>query len=220
MLICRRMEFVKEQCRKFAQQWLPTTWAYLPPFYVVQDFESMFRLIHAPHDRELDENDMLEPLRHLPEDMDRWHSEKMEQLVFMIPDDDCDKNLAESKKPAADLNSINLATSVFHCFGSAQASLRMGGCLIDWDGAGPHLRCRSLQRRWDKRLHFSRRGHDAAISFVRLAGLDPLTATKWEMDSLDKRFVCMNCPLVHASSRLVYDWTEAVCYQVSFFSSD
>ncbi|KAH9486139.1 hypothetical protein JR316_0000203 [Psilocybe cubensis] len=203
MLICRRMEFVKEQCRKFAEQWLPSAWAYLPPFYVVQGFDSIYKVIHAPHDRELEEKEVDEVLKHLAEEVNRWHKEKMEQLVSIIPDD-------EVKEPAADVNCINLATSVFHCFGSSQASLRMGGCLIGWDGAGPHLRCRSLQRCWERRLHFSRRGYEAAISLVRLAGLDPLTTTKWEMDALDRRFVCMNCPLAHTNSRQVYDWTEAV----------
>ncbi|PPQ77556.1 hypothetical protein CVT25_011416 [Psilocybe cyanescens] len=209
LLISRRMEFVKNQCRNFAKSWLPATWAYLPPFYVIQHFKSLSKVIHASHDNELEENDMLEPFNLLSQEVEEWHLSKMEQLVSMIPDDECDDNSTESK-PAPDLNLLNLATSVFHCFGSARAALRMGGCLIGWDGAGSHLRCRSLQRCWGKRLHFSRRGHDAAISLVRLSGLDPLTTKKWEMDALDRRFVCTKCPLVHARSRLVYDWTEAV----------
>ena len=92
-----------------------------------------------------------------------------------------------------DLHLLNLATSVFTCLGSTISSIRAGRCLIGWDGAGPHLRCGALQTHWDRRLHFSRRGYEAARALVELVGWGGGRATVVEMDGFHGRFVCGGC---------------------------
>ena len=72
--------------------------------------------------------------------------------------------LEESNEP--DLHLLNLATAMFTCLSSMISSIRAGRCLIGRDGAGLHLRCGALQTHWDRRLHFSRRGYEAARVLV------------------------------------------------------
>ncbi|KAJ6544414.1 hypothetical protein B0H19DRAFT_1034821 [Mycena capillaripes] len=154
---------------------------------------------------------------------------------------------SESDRPSptrvasdSDQDRLALATSVFTCLGSwvGAMSVTAGRALIGWDAAGGHLRCRSLRSFWERRLHFAPDGAAAAAALVRLVGLDPLRATAAQMDAvcgdegkgkskgmcnkgegkaMDKRFVCMLCPVeaqrwLHG--RRAMRWRECVQHTV------
>ena len=174
----------------------------------------MMRLIEREGDELLTPGDegVKDAMRKLPGAVESWTREKMRQLAGPLPGSrrvgvDADEArfcndltgdaisiecpppfLEEPDEP--DLHFLNLATSVFTCLGSTISSIRAGRCLIGWDGAGPHLRCGALQTHWDRRLHFSRRGYEAARTLVELVGWDVGRATVVEMDGFDGRFVC------------------------------
>ncbi|KIK00184.1 hypothetical protein K443DRAFT_7849 [Laccaria amethystina LaAM-08-1] len=158
--------------------------------------------------------DVKDAMRKLPGAVESWTREKMRQLTGLLPgsrrvgvDDarsSCDDLsgdaisidspppfLEELDEP--DLHLLNLATSVFTCLGSTISSIRVGRCLIGWNGAGPHLRCGALPTHWDNRPHFSRRGYEAPRALVELVGWDGGRATVVEMDGFDGRFLCGGC---------------------------
>ena len=126
--------------------------------------------------------------------------------------------LEELEEP--DLHLLNLATFVFTCLGSTMSSIRAGRCLIGWDGASPHLRCGALQTRWDRRLHFSRRGYETARVLVELVGWDAGRATVVEMDGFDGWFVCGGCRAGEGEGeggRKALTWRECVCCSYLLF---
>ncbi|KDR85939.1 hypothetical protein GALMADRAFT_132557 [Galerina marginata CBS 339.88] len=211
----------------------PVTWAYLPPFSAVMQFDSVSRLTKAPPDDLLVEKDVL---KLLPQEVDDWTTPTMKKLVSFLPSSSSCAHEVVETTASPDLSALNLATSVFQCHGlesmrnnkqvkncfmgpyasdsvRSHASERAGGCLIGWEGAVPHLGCRALEQGWEKGLHFSQRGHDAAQVIIRLLGLDPATTKIWEMDALDKRFVCMICQTTSVG-RTAYTWEDAVHHQI------
>ena len=203
----------------------------------------MRRLIEREGDELLSPNDegVKDAIRKLPGAVESWTREKMRQLAGLLPgsrrvdvdDDDArtchdltgDAISIDSPPPfleepdEPDLHLQNLATSVFTCLGSIISSIRAGRCLIGWDGAGPHLCCGALQTHWDRRLHFSRRGYEAARALVELVGWDAGWATVVEMDGFDGRFVCGGCRASGGEGeggRKALTWQECVrCF--SFF---
>jgi len=186
----------------------------MPPLFVVKHFGPISEAINALHDDPLKDEDLEGPFECLPSLIDEWRVSKFKQLAAQLPSQKSSRVDEEERDP--DVLALDLATSVFNCLGSSRSSLRTGGCLIGWDGAGPHLRCPALEKYWENRLHFSQRGYDAATELVTLAGFDARTAKIWDMDALNPRFVCLTCPL-EANSRIqdgrgrsVWNWREAV----------
>ena len=189
-------------------------WSYHPPLYTICEFEMERRLIEREGDELLSPEDegVKDAMRRLPGAVESWTREKMRQLAGLLPGsrrvdvDDDDARTCQDlpgdaipiDSPAAfleepeepDLHLLNLATSVFTCLGSTISSICAGRCLIEWDGAGQHLCYGALQTHWDRRLHFSRRGYEAARMLVELVGWDAARAMVVEMDGFDGRFVC------------------------------
>ncbi|KDR85945.1 hypothetical protein GALMADRAFT_395624 [Galerina marginata CBS 339.88] len=206
----QRTDFVRNGYKDYFISSPPATWAYLPPYpAAVMQFDSVLRLMNAPpdHDDSLVEKDVL---KLLPQEVDNWTTSTMEQLASFLPSS---SSCAVEGTTSPDLSALNLATSVFQCPCSANDGIRAGGSLIGWDGVVPHMGCRELEQSWEKKLHFSRRGHDAAKVLVRLLGLDPATTKVWEMDALDKRFVCLICPPTRVG-RTAYTWQDAVYHHI------
>jgi len=188
-----------------------------------------------------DDEGVKDAMRGLPAAVEGWTREKMRQLAGLLPDsrrvdvsdvrycDDLTGDAIDAPPPfleepdeEPDVHLLNLATSVFTCLGSTISSVRAGRCLIGWDGAGPHLRCGALQTHWDRRLHFSRRGYEAASALVELVGWDAGTATVVEMDGFDGRFVCGGCSASEGEGeggRKALTWRECVRSSSLLFSS-
>ncbi|KDR85936.1 hypothetical protein GALMADRAFT_235114 [Galerina marginata CBS 339.88] len=232
-LLEQRTDFVEGVYKECCKSHPPATWAYLPPFSAVMQFDSVSRLTNAPPDDPLVEKDVLNLL---PQEVDDWTTPTMKKLVSFLPSSSsCAQKVVESTT-SPDLSALNLATSVFQCHGfesmrnnnqvkicfigrpaydseRSHASERAGGCLIGWDGAVPHLGCRALEQGWEKGLHFSQRGHDAAQVLIRLLGLDPATTKIWEMDALDKRFICLICR-PWCVGKTAHTWQDAVYHHL------
>ncbi|KAF8167227.1 hypothetical protein B0H34DRAFT_680927 [Crassisporium funariophilum] len=191
-----RNEFLRDEYRAWIKtECLPSTGPYVPPVFEIRHFEAISNVINAEHDNELVTGDLDQAFKELPHLIQNWTISKMTQLASSLPSNQpatVEGSSMEGVEP--DLLALSLATSVFNCLGSVMSSMRFGLGLIGWDGAGAHLRCGALERYWEKRLHFSQRGYDAATCLVELMESDPKTTRIWDMDQLDKRFICLTCP--------------------------
>ncbi|KAJ7074636.1 hypothetical protein C8F01DRAFT_1101273 [Mycena amicta] len=203
-------------------------WAYFPPNYTLETFAPLKTLIQDPSDDLLAQNDprLTDALVGLPEFVAAWRQEKRELLLSILPQ-------PTSPNAPMGLDRLELATSVFMCKGSwiSGTSVASGRALIGWDGAGAHLRCRSLQRFWDHRVHYAPEGAAAARELVTLLELDPETTTAAEMDRIcgngsmrpgpvnevEKRFLCAICPVETSkgiTGRRAMRWRECVLHSI------
>ncbi|KAF8890104.1 hypothetical protein BD779DRAFT_1671464 [Infundibulicybe gibba] len=198
-LIDAREKIVRDVFSKFKESTLPATWSYQPPAYTILGSEHFRGLINDPSDLPLTAEKCSEAAEHLPQLVEQWTREKMCQLASFLP--------SNASVDPPNLFDLDLATSVFHCLGSARSSIKAGRCLIGWDGAAPHLRCGALQNYWDRRLHFCQRGFDAAKALVELLELDPATTLARDVDFADHRFLCANCPSSESK------WTKAMLWR-------
>lgn len=217
VLVESRKRVVNVAYHRYKRTILPATWAYHPGAYTVYEFEPFAKIIDDPEETQYKEDDFASAVKELPRLLDNWKFEKIRQLISLLPRHGSDGD-SRDLKPAIcqeDLNSevLNLAISVFTCLGSVHSPNAGGRCLIGWDGAGIHLKCGALRKFWDRRLHFTRRGFDAARELVKLANLDPNTALAREMDKVDARFVCASCPQIRFKGfqgRQALLWRECV----------
>ncbi|KAJ7165712.1 hypothetical protein C8R43DRAFT_946364 [Mycena crocata] len=203
------------------------TWAYSPPHYTIETFPPLRELTTDPSDAPLAEDDprLADALSGLLDFVKAWGVEKRLLLASLLPSPG-----ASTADDPPNPRRLALATSVFTCLGSwmTSATVTAGRSLIGWEGAGAHLRCRSLQRFWEHRPHFAPEGAAAARELVRLVGLDPATATAAEMDRMcgdgsegaaDKRFLCALCPVegykrVRMRGRPAMRWRECVQHTI------
>ena len=73
---------------------------------------------------------------------------------------------------------------------------------------------------WDRRLHFSRKGYEAARALVELVGWDAGRTTVVEMDGFDGWFVCGGCRVSGGEGeggRKALTWRECVCFSCLLF---
>ncbi|KAJ7211565.1 hypothetical protein GGX14DRAFT_623058 [Mycena pura] len=203
------------------------TWAYNPPNYAIETFPPLQELIQDPSDARLAEDDarLADALLGLPAFVEAWREEKRALLASLLP---LPAACSPDAAAALALQRLPLATSVFTCLGSwvSGTTVTAGRSLIGWEGAGAHLRCRSLHRFWNHRPHYAADGAAAARALVRLVGLDPETTTAAQMDRLcgdgragdtEKRFLCALCPAQRhkrVRGRHAMRWRECVLHTI------
>lgn len=95
-----------------------------------------------------------------------------------------------------------------------------GAALCGWDQCVTHM-CHPKSNR-HLSFEFSTRGRDVVIALMKGLGLDPNTTTAQQMDELDLRFFCENCPHSAAHRKGVhgkkaYTWIECVGESRSIF---
>ncbi|KAH6894997.1 hypothetical protein BKA70DRAFT_1375721 [Coprinopsis sp. MPI-PUGE-AT-0042] len=106
---------------------------------------------------------------------------------------------------------MNLATSVFSC-ATCKQSRHSAMSLIGWDTTLTHM-CGSMSSWYHTSFEFCSVGYAAAANIIRSVGLNPETATPAELDALDARFFCLNCPVTlhrKVRGRKAYTWRECV----------
>ncbi|KAJ7469848.1 hypothetical protein B0H11DRAFT_2435477 [Mycena galericulata] len=203
------------------------SWAYRPPGYAIETFEPLRALVDEPSDAPLTADDprLADALVGLPRFVRAWQAEKRALLASLLPPAPASSPLrainADVEADEDDARRLALATSVFTCLGSwvGARSVAAGRALIGWEGAGAHLRCRSLQRYWENRVHYAPEGAEAAVALLALVGLDPEWATAGEMDAVcvQKRFLCVLCPLEgykRVQGRRAMRWRECVQHTI------
>lgn len=210
-LVDSRKAVVRSAFQAYKQTMLPSTWAYWPPLYTVNQWEEFSAIINSSTDDPLTTEDCAEAIKVVPRHVEEWTVEQKTQLASLLPSYTQGNASTPRAHPfAPDISPLDLATSVFECLGSSLSSVAAGRCLIGWEAAGAHMRCESLEHFWDHRLHFSQRGFDAATSLLELAGFDPRTTSASDFDREDLRFVCTHCTSMGLKGRRALTWRECV----------
>lgn len=111
------------------------------------------------------------------------------------------------------LERLQLAKSVFTCL-SCKASRHVGLAVVGWDDACVHM-CGTFQTYYHMGWEFCSIGYATAGALVERVGLERDTARPEDMDKVDARFFCGNCPVktkgkVHG--RKAMTWRECVCF--------
>jgi hypothetical protein len=107
-------------------------------------------------------------------------------------------------------------TAIFSCI-SCKTGRQAGLAVVGWDAASVHM-CGSYPHLFHTNWEFCSVGYAAAASIIRQLGLDPDTATPEDMDKIDARFFCGNCPVKtcrRVQGRKAYTWRECVCISFS-----
>ncbi|KAF7361001.1 F-box domain-containing protein [Mycena sanguinolenta] len=184
----------------------PSTWTYTPGISDVIQFPEFQQLLDDTESEVLASDDprLLTALEQLPAKLESWLAMERTSLAARVP---------HSMNASAEV--LDLATTVFSC-GETYAwdsySNQPHCCLVGWKGAGA---CRGPTCHVSS-VKFSERGSIAASALVRLAGLDPQDATADQMDALDPRFVCDDCP-IQQRGQAVMTWRR--CLQHSLDQS-
>ena len=186
----------------------PYQWAYQPkPHDIYDDKELAFLAISFRENQKLSKADLDAARAKIPEIAKNWVENKRRTLLDLMPSYLRDKGYQEEITPGSDI--LQLAIAVFACSARCAESSWEGpfsNPLIGYDAAALH-KCDSPRCR----IAFSETGFEAAMSLVKLVGLDPFSTTCAHMDEKDARFICSN--------RLIaLPWTAAVSSSEMIFS--
>lgn len=127
----------------------------------------------------------------------QWQEQFLNKLVAQIPMPippiihyNAKAMIARNFIPAqTQIHPFLLATSVFECGRCRKA-------LHGFDAISDHLHCPAPH----DTMSFSTSGATAVETLLKLLNMDPVTTLTGELDKLDHRFMCANCP-VHATGR-------------------
>ncbi|KAJ7648224.1 hypothetical protein DFH06DRAFT_1209776 [Mycena polygramma] len=180
----------------------PPTWSYIPTAERIADFPQFKQITDDPENVVLAPDDprLIAALVPLPATLVVYYNEKRAALAASIP----------GVRAPLDPRTLELATTIFTCGGthcSKQHLCRPKCCLVGWRDAGARQR-----GGWGCGYIFSHRASTTAGELVRLVGLDPETTTAEDMDGLDHRFVCDECPAVQRGREIM---TWRVCLRHS-----
>ncbi|KAF8878919.1 hypothetical protein BD779DRAFT_1789089 [Infundibulicybe gibba] len=209
-----RLAILRPLYVEYAKSLAPLQWCYLPNIYELVEFPVLRNIMEADRSAGISQQSFLPVTGQLPALIPEWISAKKERIISML------------EPPPSRMvdHPLDLATSVFVCtsqnchngsslwWGTSRVQL----ALISWEA----IAARSCQATGtclyasynSTAVGFSQSGASTASSLVRLANLDPSSATIAEMDALDLRFACLQCPALAPESRLVkgYPWKSAV----------
>jgi hypothetical protein len=185
---------------------------YRPQANEVTTFPELKELIHADQGRPLLESDIRPCMRRLPAMIQDWQARRKPALAALIS-----TPLFQASASLDVPNVMDLAVATFTC--ENLMSTRPWSCtLFSWTDIKQHICSKPMG---DSCLRFCRESSATAESLLRMQGLDPLLTTAAQMDALDKKFVCENCPpRVQREpdwtvvTYTVLSWRDCVIFQV------
>lgn len=214
----------------------PVKWQTMPPLEVMLYQEPFNTFLNGPVEETM-ELTLDEAKEKLPQAIEEWTMERRLEQYQMIPGHQMPEVEQETEEGLSDeelairaharelsqkenLNNLmeqrmNLATSVFSC-SSCKSGRHSAMALIGWDATFIHL-CGSQASWYHTGFEFCSVGYAAAANIIRSVGLNPETATPAELDAIDARFFCLNCPVtLHRKirGRKAYTWRECVQHAV------
>lgn len=183
----------------------------LPPDYEVHRWAPFSDLINRSDETDLEEEDCSDALDQLSAWTTSWAENKMQDLRGSLPP--CNLGLPH--------DILDLATSVFSCpackdythmFESHNVH-RPGLALIGRQEVYDHLYCPHLFAY--KNLVFHERGSSATASLLTLLNLDIHATLQSDLDKLDLRFICADCPVDGSIGCKALRWRECVSFYLS-----
>ncbi|KAJ7663238.1 hypothetical protein DFH06DRAFT_1471238 [Mycena polygramma] len=176
----------------------PSYERYAPPYgYDLSAFMPFTRVINEDSNKEMwyAPYRLAHEIKAFSRAMDSWNAETRKTLAESLP--------RTSRR--AHGNMMDRATGVFICYGEyCEYPIAIG-----WAELRAHLGwCTTVDG-----VHRSSLGYTAALKLVVLLGLDPETTTDAQMDSIDARFLCEDCPVAppgRLPGRAALKWRECV----------
>jgi hypothetical protein len=211
----------------------PERWQRMPPMEVLLYQEPFYDYLNGPLEETPDLT--LEVAKEkLPVAIEDWTTERRLELYQMIPGHEMPEAEPETEEEglsdedratraqARELirkeiltvlmdQRMNLATSVFSC-STCKSCRHSAMSLIGWNATFTHM-CGSMPSWYHTSFEFCSVGYAAAANIIRSVGMNPETATPAELDALDARFFCLNCPVTlhrKVRGRKAYTWRECV----------
>ena len=210
-----RRRVVNKLYHEFQRTISPHQWKYLPRAEEIFDLAPISRLINAPLDSEVKEEDFRLAMTELPSLLAAHSDEACRKYFRLMSDARTDTLSTEVASPSTESSSdsqslaqikkkLDRATSVFSCKQSSWTASDHGSpaVLIGVDDLLTHhcdreewadlATCNQYTRPnpASSSLTFSPKGAAEVAVLVKLAGLDPDAASAGEMDTRDARFVC------------------------------
>lgn len=214
----------------------PEKWQAMPPMEVMLYQEPFNTFLNGPIE-DTPELTLEEAKEKLPPAIEEWTAERRLEQYQMIPGADMPEVEPETEEGLSDeelalraqarelsqkdiLNALmesrmNLATTVFSCM-TCKSGRHSAMALIGWDATFTHM-CGSQSSWYHTSFEFCSVGFAAAANIIRSVGLEPETATPADLDAIDARFFCLNCPVtLHRKirGRKAYTWRECVQHAV------
>ncbi|KAF8970367.1 hypothetical protein BDZ97DRAFT_1914673 [Flammula alnicola] len=199
----------------------PEVWEYLPVPHAIYDIDLFSDYIHNEQEvvGELPVKAARAAIRRLT---DKWVSDKKRYLVEIMV---MAGAASPEASPLAENCALDLAGAVFECpRGIGELELEYYcPTLVGWEDAGLHLYCYNditePLRITDHqaRIQFSEVGYKSVLALLALLELDPRTTLARDLDTLNARFICTNCPLEYKNGmqgRHAMDWRECVSHAI------
>lgn len=131
------------------------------------------------------------------------------------------KNASEKQKSDAGFNFTTPEGYGDFVAEAEQYPWQPGRLLVGWRNINGHFSCPHFDGEWEKekQIVYSEDGANAARSLVSLVGLNPEVSNAEDMDRLDRRFTCRNCPIASTGKRgrrghWVLTWKECVLHYI------
>ncbi|KAK7055995.1 F-box domain-containing protein [Favolaschia claudopus] len=182
---------------------------HLPP-RTIETFAPLAQLIEEDCEDSISAEDprLIQALKAAPAFLENWIVEMKELLISVLPKGE--------RLDHPDFARLELATSVFRIrrTGSQQFEVAIG-----WDEARAHVHWWAgepeLPFPGAELVQLEDQGSRVAAELVLLVGLNPDIATASQMDFVDARFVCNDCPPESQGQRHAMGWRECVVHNAS-----
>ncbi|GBE85174.1 hypothetical protein SCP_0703600 [Sparassis crispa] len=228
-LLHERRKMVKQVYGSYKKTLVPMQWIYLPTLeeiYLMPDFAD---LINSATAEPLRVETCTGALRALPGYLTTRADRLRQEMLAMLPAENGKEEGEVLEFSSSETDPVFLAKSVFIC---TSASCKSNRVLISWSGVMSHdcLIASRTSYSYMSTYHvdpafkglefgFSERGAAAVSALVSLLEpkrqLDEISSK--DLDDLDPRFVCMNCPIAKARGvhgRLAMSWRQCVLHHV------
>ncbi|KAF5385297.1 hypothetical protein D9615_000930 [Tricholomella constricta] len=210
-LLYTRRRAIQSTYFEYQKTLSPMTWETFPDYTALLHFEDICSLLNDPSDAELNELVCSEVFAKLPEYLHKWHQLQLQRCFALLPD----TKATGLTDPTISMHKLYLATSVFTCIYSDCKGKNGAAeiCLFGWDDVSVHAGCPEFEMNAPNHLAFSTSGSVIAGALVSFLGLDPTTASVSDMDRLNARLLCAECPQKPhkgGKGRQIYTWREYV----------
>ena len=214
VVLHQRVRFINQIWDEYKKTLSPASWLSLPTPEQILRTEPFLSLHNSASNTPLDYTSCTEGISQLPIIVSRFRDNFRDQLERSLSAHrvglNCSSSVElEDRVPMR--STLDLAMSVFTCYGCCERVRKTGMCLIGWDECKDHLSCpRTYAHGGMTPRHI---GCDTASTLVRLLDLDPQTTTPEQMDGSHALFLCANCPIKKIRNiwgHKVYSWRECV----------
>ncbi|RDB24403.1 hypothetical protein Hypma_008379 [Hypsizygus marmoreus] len=211
ILIERRKVIIKDGYDEYKKTLQPSTWKHLPHHTELFAYDAFSDLLNLPSDSDLTVPMCSAAFEKLPEYHAHQRECQVRELVSMLPDTDISMD-----DPLATMTQLGLCTSIFTCIRCAVSGGVPRYHAFGWEDVRTHNWCPRddlSPGQWA----FSAVGSRVAAGLARFLDLDPQTTSMADMDQVNARFVCAQCPIVRyrgVFGRQVLTWRESVIHAI------